>query len=109
MPTAKTQLTARSMKLLREQGYDVEKVEYWLSFGGKGGVRKDLWGFVDVLAMNDDEVVGVQVTSRSNMSARVKKARKSQHFRRFCLHNKFVVHGWDKYKNRWRLKEKEVT
>lgn len=107
MAKSKNTLTPRSMRYLREQGHDVDKAEHWLSFGPRGGgVRKDLFGFIDIVAMNDDHLVGVQVTSRGHMSDRMKKAMDSPHFLRWCKHAKFVVHGWDKHKNRWRLEER---
>lgn len=67
MPVTPTQ---RSMELLRKDGYHVEVVEKWNSFTK---TRKDLWGFIDLLAIRRDEVLAVQVTSGSNMSARRRK------------------------------------
>lgn len=53
-------------------------VERWIpGRGGKSfGVRKDLWGFVDLLAMQPGyPLLAVQTTSGSNMSDRIKKIR----------------------------------
>lgn len=51
--------------------------ERWIPGGGsKFGVRKDLWGFVDMLAMKAGHpIIGVQATSGSNVSARIHKIR----------------------------------
>ena len=57
---------------LTEQGYLVEVVEQFIRTG-KGGFRRDLLGFIDLLCFKDGEVLGVQVTSADNVSARVKK------------------------------------
>ena len=64
--------TARSLAHLREQGYHVEVVEQNKRAGIKVW-KVDLFGFVDLLAIRRGEVLGVQVTSRSNVSARVRK------------------------------------
>jgi hypothetical protein len=64
--------TARSLAHLREQGYHVEVVEQNKRAGIKCW-KVDLWGFIDLLAIRRGEVLGVQVTSRSNVSSRVKK------------------------------------
>jgi hypothetical protein len=65
--------TSRSLEALAASGWTAQKVEYWLSFGGKGGIRKDLFGGIDIVAVRPGEVLGVQATSKSNVSARVKK------------------------------------
>jgi hypothetical protein len=44
-------------------------VEHWNSFARK---RNDLFGFIDIVALSD-KIVGIQCTSGSNVSARVKK------------------------------------
>lgn len=49
-------------------------VEHWIPCspaGFKGPIiRKDLWGFVDILICSGGRTIGVQTTSGSNMSAR---------------------------------------
>lgn len=68
--TKKISPTQRSLEKLRDAGYLAEVVERWLTFAK---CRKDLWGFVDILAIRDGEILGVQATSYTNISARVKK------------------------------------
>ena len=65
----KTSPTQRSLTYLREQGYLVEIVEHWNPFAR---VRKDLWGWCDILAIRKAEVLAVQVTA-SAVSDRIKK------------------------------------
>ena len=62
--------TQRSKKLLESRGYRVAIVEHWNSFAR---IRQDLFGFIDLLALRDGETLGVQTTSASNMSVRIKK------------------------------------
>jgi hypothetical protein len=68
--------TQRSLKYLRELGYLVEIVEKSIP---KTFIKKDLFGFADLLAIRKDEVLLVQVTSGSNVSARVKKITDNEH------------------------------
>jgi hypothetical protein len=58
---------------MREMGYAVETVEQVKRVPGKTW-RVDLFGAFDLLGVNGEgEVMAVQVTSRSNVSARVRK------------------------------------
>ncbi len=53
--------TQRTIKSLEELGYTVGIVERFLSHGGPFGVRKDLFGLFDLIAMHPEEgIVGVQ-------------------------------------------------
>lgn len=69
---AKTSPTQRSLKFLRENGYTAQVVERWNSFAK---VRQDLFGFIDIVAINPKMggVLGVQTTSATNMSSHRKK------------------------------------
>lgn len=99
--------TQRSLKLMRDKGYYSEVVERYNSFTKK---RNDFAGFLDILCLGDGEVVGVQTTSYSNMSARVKKIREHENLN-FVLNSgiRILVHGWHKVGNRWQVKEVEIS
>lgn len=66
--------TARTLKYLREGlGMTAEVVERFNSFTK---TRKDLYGFVDIVAVAEDRGIWfVQATSTDNMAARVHKIR----------------------------------
>jgi hypothetical protein len=88
--------TSRTIEALKASGWTVEKVEYWLSFGGRGGVRKDLLGGIDILAVRPGETLGVQATSKSNVSARVKKIAAEPRLKVWVeAGNALEVWGWD--------------
>jgi hypothetical protein len=70
--TSPTQLT---LKWLRDEGYLAEVVEKWLP---GINVRKDLWGWCDIVAIRDEETVAVQCTSWDNISSRVRKIAESE-------------------------------
>jgi hypothetical protein len=68
-----TSSTQRTLKYLRGRGYVCAVVEKWIPATMR---RKDLFGFVDILAINFYETLAVQSTSCSggNLTARIKKA-----------------------------------
>ena len=70
--------TQRTLRHLRRAGYPlVQVVERWNPYAK---VRLDLFGIIDVVAVGAD-IVGVQATSGSNVSARVRKLTDSPPFR----------------------------
>jgi hypothetical protein len=93
---------------MRERNYVAEVVERWIP---GANVRKDLWGFVDVLCLNHDgDRVVVQATSASNISARVKKITDSPLLgivRKAGF--RILVQGWKKVKGRWQVREVDLS
>ena len=59
--------TPKALKRLRDDGYLVDIVEKTIP---KTFIKKDLYGFIDLLAIREDEILGVQVTSNANFAAR---------------------------------------
>jgi hypothetical protein len=98
MSTSPTQLT---LKWLREHGYIADVVERWVGVPGRFGKRKDLFGFVDIVAVyadrNGAEVRFVQTTTQSNMQARFKKMKDIPAVAA-CIQAgcKVEIHGWAK-------------
>jgi len=85
--------TQRSLVYLREQGYLCEVVEKWNSFTK---TRKDLWGWCDILAIRENEILAVQVTA-AGVSSRIKKIMESETLpivRKAGV--RIEVHGWRK-------------
>lgn len=62
--------TQRTLALLRAEGWTAQVVERWNPYAK---VRHDLFGCIDILAINGSAVLGVQATSGSNISARLDK------------------------------------
>ena len=96
----------RTTKHLREQGYLVATVEHYNSFTRR---KHDLFGCIDLLAIGNGETLAIQVTSRSNMSARIKKIEDNLALPEMLRSKwRIIVHGWDKgTTGRYRLKEFE--
>jgi hypothetical protein len=95
---SKASPTKRSTDWLRTEGYHVELVEQTKRVGAPGKLKVwkvDLWNFVDLLAIRRGEVLGVQVTSMSNVASRVKKITESELLPRVREAGiRIEVHGW---------------
>lgn len=100
--------TQRSLKYLRDQGYRVAVVEHW---NPHARIRQDLFGVLDLLAIRGAETLGVQTTSGSNVSARVRKIGESEALPDMRAAGWSVhVHGWRKASNgRWSLRVVDVS
>jgi len=62
--------TQRSLKHLREAGYLCQVTEHWNQWAR---VRQDLFGFIDILAIRDAEILAVQACIRSDVATRATK------------------------------------
>jgi hypothetical protein len=69
---AKTSPTKRTLDYLRREGWTCEVVERWNAFARR---RVDLFGGIDIVAVRGDTTLGVQCTTATNRSARIKKLR----------------------------------
>jgi hypothetical protein len=88
--------TKRTLRRLRDLGWLAEVVEKWNSYSR---TSKDLFGCIDILAMHPDRhgLVGIQCTSRSNHSARKKKAMALPQLRLWLQTGyEFAVWSWGK-------------
>ena len=108
----------------RKAGYAVEAGEH-VSRLGTIVRRHDTFGFADLIAVKPGELVFLQVTSWSNVSARVNKIANETHGRGkwerpirdyakelLSIYGiRIVVEGWKQDKNtlRWSSREVEVT
>lgn len=96
MTISPTQLTLRA---LRRDGWTAQVVETWVP---GANVRRDLFTFIDVLALRGSETLGVQATTDSNVSARVRKIAESEHVAAVREAGwGLEVWGWRKDGTRW--------
>lgn len=106
--------TSRTLKLLKKEGKTVAISEHWNAFTKQ---RKDLFGFIDIVALEINKTWGVQCTSTSNMSARIKKITNEckDHALAWLKAGNFIeVIGWAKKgsKNKrktWQVTRKNIT
>jgi hypothetical protein len=92
---------------MRKRGYYCEVVEKFNSFTK---TRKDFAGFIDVLCLGDNEVIGVQATSDSNLSKRIAKI--SDHANVAVVRKagmRILAHGWRKKGRFWKLREVDCS
>jgi hypothetical protein len=85
--------TQRTLKHMRERGYTCQVVEHWNPFAR---IRQDLYGFIDVLCLGENEIIGVQATSYGNVSSRVTKI--ADHDNVAAVRKagiRILVQGWD--------------
>ena len=105
LATSPTQL---SLKLLRQQGWLVDVVEKWIP---GANIRKDLYGFGDLLCIKGKDTLVVQTTTVSNMSARINKIADHENVGAVREAGWFIhVHGWHQDdKKKWHCKVKDVS
>jgi hypothetical protein len=92
--------TGRTLSALRSAGFVAEVVERWLPHVNR---RADLFGIGDVIAIRAGERPQlVQVTSNTNVAARVMKAKREPRLRVWLQSGcTFAVHGWGNVDGRW--------
>lgn len=102
----------RSLKYLRDMGLHAQVVERWNAYAK---VRQDLFQFIDIVAVGNGSIVGVQTTTQDNVSARIEKARGNEALREWVkAGGSLVIHGWAKRGPRgkrkvWTVTERKVT
>lgn len=118
MPASPTQ---RTMQFFHKLEWEIWPAEYWCKFSNK---RRDLGGFIDLVLLHEQRKlhVGLQVTTYSNVSARVKKIktqRRRQARKWIYTGGAVQVWGWKEYPDRaedgpfkgcrWRPRIVEIT
>jgi len=94
--------TQRTLKALRAQGRICGIVERFLQYAGKFGARKDLFGFLDIIAIDPIQgIVGIQ-SCGSAFSEHVKKMTEERNEEMFewLKWAKVELWGWRKVKLR---------
>jgi hypothetical protein len=97
---------ARTIALYESRGYKCDIVESYNSFSRR---KKDLFGIFDIVAIGNGETLGIQLTSKNNMSSRIKKITNSDFFAEIVRSGwRIIVIGWYKKENgRYDYKEFE--
>ena len=105
-----TSPTARSLALLRADGWHAEVVEQNVRIPGRT-FKRDLWGFTDILALRGGDILAVQTTSATNVAARIRKITDSPLLAAVRAANIMVhVHGWRKRPDgTWHVRVEDLT
>jgi len=86
--------TQRTLQRCRKLGMTATVVEHWNSFAR---IRQDMFGCIDIVALKEDAIVGIQATSTPNIRARIKKATQLPALRAWLkAGGRFEVWGWKK-------------
>jgi hypothetical protein len=103
--------TQRSLKKLKDEGYVAEVVEKRIPHTK---ITKDLYGFIDILAVGHGETLAVQTTTGSHVANRLTKINSSANLQPVKAAGwRVIVHGWAKRGARgkpklWTCREVEV-
>lgn len=92
---AKPSPTSKSCKYCRDNNLSYDITEYWNFYAKK---RKDLFGFIDLVVIENSKMIGVQTTTKSNASARFHKitADKAEEAKAWLGSGGFIeIWGWD--------------
>jgi hypothetical protein len=98
--------TARSLDLLRKSHYLAAVVERWNPHVGPG-IRQDLFGFADILAVHPRrrEFLLVQTTSLDHVAHRLAKSKGRPELAAWLrAGGLFQVHGWKRRGVKWEVK-----
>lgn len=96
-----------SIRLMKDEGYQTFIVEHW---DAHAHCRRDLFGMFDLLALRRDRIVGVQTTSATNVSARIRKLTNHENIGIVREAGIVVeVHGWSKKENRWSCRREDLS
>ena len=99
--------TVNTLALLRKEGYLVSVVEKW---NPHARIRQDLFGFIDILAIRENETLAVQCTSDGHVSDRVKKITDHENLPEVRKAGwRIEVHGWKKKGNRWECRRVDIS
>lgn len=86
--------TQRTLALFRKHGYRCAIVEKW---NMHSKIRQDMFGFIDIVAVGNGEIIGIQATSGSNVSSRCDKVAGIEAARDWLLsRGQIAVVGWRK-------------
>lgn len=85
--------TARTLAACRKLGWEPDVVERWIG-GGCIKVRRDLFGCIDLVVLDGRPgLLGIQATSGSNGSSRVKKMSAEPRARAWLLAGNRIAKG----------------
>lgn len=105
------------MEYLRDKGHVVQVVEKWVSVASMpgGGIRRDLFNGIDVIAIMDKKIVGIQCGATSGHSAHKKKLLAEPRMQLWLEAGaRLLICSWAKQgpagkAKRWSPREEELT
>ena len=104
--------TARTLQRLRKDGITAQKVEYYQHcVGQKFGRRIDLFGSIDIVALLEGDIVGIQCTTVNGLSAHKRKIQENPEkiIEWITCRGRYVIHAWQKKGHRWHCRKIEAV
>lgn len=104
--------TQRALAELKKQGVTCQVVEKWNPYAK---IRQDLFGCIDIVALMENSIFGIQVTSGSNHSQRILKIKAEPRLYSWLRHGgRLQVWSYSKKGKKgerklWTLRKEEVT
>jgi len=92
----------RTLDWLRKHGYEAAKTEHWNHFAKR---RQDLYGFVDVLAVNADQLLAIQCSDDAHHAGHKAKILKNKAARLLAYHAEVEIWSWGLKLTRERRKD----
>jgi hypothetical protein len=108
-------LTSRTLEMLRTNGWSPWVVEQWISIPGHpaGGMRRDLFNFIDVLAVREHATLAVQVCRAGDLATRRSKILEAEFYPAVVAAGWAVeIQAWkkpDAASRRWRVRVVDVV
>ena len=108
--------TSRTLEYVRSQGWEADKVEQFNPYAGKFGQRKDLFGFIDIIALTENGITGIQSCGQSFAEHNRKILENPLALKWLQKNGNIVLIGWRKIKmkrggkaKRWSPRIKKYT
>jgi hypothetical protein len=99
--------TQRTLDLCRKSGLTAQVVERWERFSRR---RIDLFGVIDIVAIGGGQIIGIQSTAGSGVSARRRKILCEPRAKLWVTSGgRLYIHGWRKLITGWAAREIEIV
>ncbi len=100
--------TSRTLQKMRDEGWTSQVVERWNPHARR---RIDLFSVIDVIGINETETIGVQATTLSGRTTRLKKILECKEalLWQAAENRRLELWCWRKLKNRWRCHRTEFS
>ena len=90
--------TSRTLEYIRSQGWDADIVEHYNPYAGKIGIRKDLFGVIDIIALGEKGIIGIQSCGSSFSQHERKILENPLAFKWVESGGRLLLIGWRKVK-----------